>query len=148
MSISQTAQISLASAALLNGGTVPSPVVQNGNATPALASEAAQLAQDSSAIVLLGGDSGSDVGTYDAAGLLNGFATAGTLQGSALSPSGGESAQDSTDQQIVSQMLGASSSGAASSLNGNWATILQSNPALAGEAVADSTNGSIVDTMA
>ncbi|AOZ50355.1 hypothetical protein [Chromobacterium vaccinii] len=146
MSISQTAQISLASAALLNGGAVPSPVVQNGNATPALASEAAQLSQDSSAIVLLGGG-GSDVSTYDAAGLLNGFATAGTLQGSLLSPSGGESAQDSTDQQIVSQTLGAADS-AGSSLNGNWATILQSNPALAGEAVADSTNGSIVDTIA
>ncbi|MEN3810824.1 hypothetical protein ABH309_10430 [Chromobacterium piscinae] len=145
MSISQTAQISLASAALLNGGAVPSPVVQNGNATPALASEAAQLSQDSSAIVLLGG--GSDVSTYDAAGLLNGFATAGTLQGSLLSPSGGESAQDSTDQQIVSQTLGAAGS-AGSSLNGNWATILQSNPALAGEAVADSANGSIVYTIA
>ncbi|NHQ83973.1 hypothetical protein HA051_20640 [Chromobacterium vaccinii] len=89
MSISQTAQISLASAALLNGGAVPSPVVQNGNATPALASEAAQLSQDSSAIVLLGGGSGNDVSTYDAAGLLNGFATAGTLQGGLLSPSGG-----------------------------------------------------------
>ncbi|MCD4485833.1 hypothetical protein LQR31_15260 [Chromobacterium vaccinii] len=147
MSISQTAQISLASAALLNGGAVPSPVVQNGNATPALASEAAQLSQDSSAIVLLGGGGGSDVSTYDAAGLLNGFATAGTLQGGLLSPSGGESAQDSTDQQIVSQTLGAAGS-AGSSLNGNWATILQSNPALAGEAVADSTNGSIVDTIA
>ncbi|WP_434632891.1 hypothetical protein [Chromobacterium sp. CV08] len=146
MSISQTAQISLASAALLNGGTVPSPVVQNGKATPALAGEAAQLAQDSSAIVLLGG-SGGDVSTYDAAGLLNGFATAGTLQGGVLTPSGGESAQDSSDQQIVSQMLGGGS-GAASALNGNWATILQSNPSLAGEAVADSTNGSIVDTMA
>ncbi|AVG14585.1 MULTISPECIES: hypothetical protein [Chromobacteriaceae] len=145
MSISQTAQISLASAALLNGGAVPSPVVQNGNATPALASEAAQLSQDSSAIVLLGG--GSDVSTYDAAALLNGFAAAGTLQGSLLSPSGGESAQDSTDQQIVSQTLGAAGS-AGSSLNGNWATILQSNPALAGEAVADSANGSIVDTIA
>ncbi|WP_199154613.1 hypothetical protein [Chromobacterium sp. ASV23] len=146
MSISQTAQISLASAALLNGGTVPSPVVQNGNATTALATQAAQLAQESSAVVLLGG-SGSDTGTYDAAGLLNGFATAGTLQGSLLSPSSGETAAQSTDQQILSQTLGTSSS-AGSSLNANWATILQSNPALAGEAVADSTNGNIVNTIA
>ncbi|POA98163.1 hypothetical protein C2134_13295 [Chromobacterium sinusclupearum] len=146
MSISQTAQISLASAALLNGGTVPSPVVQNGNATTALAAQAAQLAQESSAVVLLGGNS-SDAGTYDAAGLLNGFATAGTLQGSLLSPSSGETAAQSTDQQILSQTLGASSS-AGSSLNANWATILQSNPALAGEAVADSTNGNIVNTIA
>ncbi|NHQ83972.1 hypothetical protein HA051_20635 [Chromobacterium vaccinii] len=47
----------------------------------------------------------------------------------------------------MSQTLGAAGS-AGSSLNGNWATILQSNPALAGEAVADSANGSIVDTIA
>ncbi|OHX20860.1 hypothetical protein [Chromobacterium sphagni] len=146
MSISQTAQISLASAALLNGGTVPSPVVQNGNATPALAAQAAQLSQEASTVVLLGGGDSSDA-TYDPAGLLNSFATAGVLQGSALSPSSGESARQSTDQQVLNQTLG-SSGGAASSLNGNWATILQSNPALAGQAVADSTNGSIVDTIA
>ncbi|UTH76673.1 hypothetical protein [Chromobacterium sp. IIBBL 290-4] len=146
MSISQTAQISMASSALLNGGTLPSPVVQNGNATAALAAQAAQLAQESSAVVLLGGGS-TDTGTYDAAGLLNGMATAGTLQGSALSPSSGETAAQSTDQQILSQTLGATSS-ASSSLNGNWATILQSNPALAGQAVADSTNGNIVDIIA
>ncbi len=125
---------------------MPSPVVQNGNSTAALAAQAAQLAQESSAVVLLGGNS-SDSGTYDAAGLLNGFATAGTLQGSLLSPSSGETAAQSTDQQILSQTLGASSS-AGSSLNANWATILQSNPALAGEAVADSTNGNIVNTIA
>ena len=146
MSISQTTQISLASAALLNGGTVPSPVVQNGNATPALAAQAAQLSQESSVVTLLGGGDSSDV-TYDPAGMLNGFATAGVLQGGALSPSSGESAQDSTDQQVLDQTLGVS--GAASSgLNGNWATLLQSNPALAGQAVADSTNGNIVDTLA
>ncbi|POZ62663.1 hypothetical protein [Chromobacterium alticapitis] len=147
MSISQTAQISLASAALLNGGTVPSPVVQNGNATAALASEAAQLAQESSAVVTLGGGVGDNFATYDATGLLNSFASAGTLQGAALSPDSGVSAQDSTNQQIVSQNLGGAS-GAGSDLNGDWATILKQNPALAGEAVADSFNGSIVDTIA
>lgn len=148
--ITQAAQISLASAALLNGGVAPSPVQQSAQASPELAAQAAQLAADASAIVTLGGASASDP-SYNAAGLLNSFTQAGTLQGGLLSVGNGgnaaDTAQQSSDQQVVGQLLGGGSSSSAG-LSNAWALVLRSNPELAGQAMQSNLDSGIIDTLA
>ncbi|MCD5363481.1 hypothetical protein [Chromobacterium aquaticum] len=145
--ITQAAQISLASAALLNGGVAPSPVQQSAQASPELAAQAAQLAADASAIVTLGGASASDP-SYNAAGLLNSFTQAGTLQGGLLSVgNAADTAQQSSDQQVVGQLLGGGSSSSAG-LSNAWASVLRSNPELAGQAMQSNLDSGIIDTLA
>jgi len=142
-SITQATQLSLASAALLNGGVLPSPVIQSSNSNAALVDAAASIAEDASVVVSLGG--GSDSGaTYDAAGLLNSFTQAGILQGSLASDP--VTAQANEESQLLGGT--AASSGTLAGLSSNWGSLLQTDPALSGLAVQDSTDSSIIDTMA
>lgn len=160
--IAQTAQISLQSAALLNGGTLPSPLsATSKNSAPALVTEAAQLAQEADLVVNLSNTtSDTNDDTYNAAGLLNSFSVAGTLQGTPLSASASSAStsgastavQQSTTAGIVQQTLGGttttSAGGPLADLSSNWTTLLQNNPELAGEAAQSSINGQIVNTLA
>lgn len=149
--IAQTVQLSLATAAYDNGGVLSSPVTQSANTNLGLVDEAAQLSELGSTVVSLsGGNQTAAATTYNAAGLLNSFSQAGSLQGSLLSASSAASAastaQQSTEQGIVSQMLGGSS--ASTTLSSQWTQLLQANPELAGQAAQNITNGSILNTLA
>jgi hypothetical protein len=173
--IAQTVQMDLASAAYSNGGVLASPVTQSANTTPALVDQAARLSEQGSAVVSLSGGSSSAATTYNAAGLLNSFTQAGTLQGGLLTansaasaastaqqsteqdvvnatlggtPSSltGSSAAQSTTEGIVSQVLGGSS--ATTTLNNQWAQLLQTHPELAGQAAQNIENGSVVNALA
>ncbi|PXX44342.1 MULTISPECIES: hypothetical protein [Aquitalea] len=142
-SITQATQLSLASAALLNGGVLPSPVIQSSNSNAALVDAASSIAEDASVVVTLGG--GGDEGTtYDAAGLLNSFTQAGSLQGSVASDPA--TAAAAVDDQLLGGT--AASSGTLAGLSSNWGSLLQNDPALSNTAVQDSTDSSIVDTLA
>ncbi|MBV8048239.1 MAG: hypothetical protein JO171_13850 [Paludibacterium sp.] len=154
--ISQIAQQTLALSAYQNGGTQPSLV--NSGATASMATEAAQLSAQANDVVLLTGGQSSDASLYNAAGLLNNLSAAGTLQGSLLSTSG-TSAQQSTDQGVISATLGdvsGTTSGLLSAtlgstpatLNSAWSSVLQNNPSLAGDAASALTTGGIVNTLA
>jgi hypothetical protein len=169
--IAQTVQLDLASAAYSNGGVLASPVTQSANATQALVNQAAQLSEQESTVVALSGGSPSAASTYNAAGLLNSFTQAGTLQGSLLSADSATTAQQSTEQDVVNATLGGTSSSltgssaaqsttegiisqvlggtpATTTLNNQWAQLLQANPELAGQAAQNIDNGSIVNTLA
>jgi hypothetical protein len=157
--IDQIVQQSLASSAYQNGGSLPALVNSNGNATVALADQAAQLSAQANDVVLLTGSQSSDPSLYNAAGLLNNLSTAGTLQGPALSASSTANAQQATDQAVVNSTLGdvsGTTSGllsatfgtAPATLDGSWTALLQANPALAGDAANAIATGGIVNTLA
>lgn len=115
---------------------------------PALARIATDLSIDASVVVAFGGSSNSAL-TYNAAGLLNSLAQAGTDM--ALPPSAGDALHGpTTEQAIIGALTGDpqtsgfyTASGAllglpGADLSAHWATILKSNPDLAGTVVASS----------
>lgn len=129
--------------------------------TAGLVQDAVTLSSEASALSTLGGSSS----LYDAAGLLQQFASAGTAQGTAVSPSpgdgtdGGASAQTAQDAGVVAQLPQDSTTsglynatGALSALpsdqNANWAQLVQQQPELAGTAVADATTLGIISQLA
>ncbi|SCK16377.1 hypothetical protein [Vogesella sp. LIG4] len=173
--VSQLVQLNLASSAYANGGVQASPVPTSANASTSLVDQAVQLAADASTVVTLtGGSISPDAASYNAAGLLDSFTQAGNLQGGLLSASAGQATDtaanstdsgviaadastataasssdgstSSSDASLLSQLLDNSVSG--TQLNSQWSRVLQGNPALAGEAVQNMSNGSIVNTLA
>jgi hypothetical protein len=162
--ISQITQLQLASATWANGGTLPTTVTQTGST--ALATEAADLSAQASAVVSLsGGSSTLSSTTYNAAGLFDSLAAAGTLQGSlpqvGATGSAATTASQNEAELIVSATLGATTSdnstsnlltatlgGGAATLDSSWSKVLKENPSLSGAAADSLVNGQIVDTLA
>lgn len=146
--------ISATTAAPAPASTDPSGTVAH-SANGALARTAVSLAADSAMVSLLG--AGNPFGaTYDAAGLFNVIAQAGT-------PGAGSAAQASpasVDQQIVDSLTqpnSASSSLAALAATvpagaidqtASYAAILKQSPAAAATVIAESTAQAIISTWA
>jgi hypothetical protein len=117
----------------------------------AQAQNAAALAGDSAVVSLLGGGSGAL--TYDAAGLFNAFAQAGT------SAAGGATGTESLDQQILNALapanagptgldaLAATVSTAGIDQNASYAAILQQDPGAAAKLITESTEQGIIGTI-
>jgi hypothetical protein len=140
-------------------GTVTPSVTRS--AIPGLAQTAASISYQSGIVATLGEVSSSAL-TYDATGLLNSIAQAGTLTQPALTPSQGLSAQ-STVQNLINQdvvnslpstpatsgIYTASGvlAGLSSTASANWASYLKSNPNLAATVITDSFNQGIVGTL-
>ncbi|HEX7643691.1 MAG TPA: hypothetical protein VF472_15905 [Burkholderiaceae bacterium] len=161
-------------AASATGSSTASPIVQSSD--PGLAAQASALSAASGIVATLGSSNGATAQVYDAAGLYNSIAQAGTsanTSGTALSTgsTGGgnassaaavaDSAQQALNSAILSTLPGGSYSGfydgtgvvqSASSAGGlnltsNWASALQSNPNLARTVAADSFAQGIVGTL-
>jgi len=148
-----------------------SPVVASTD--PGLAQEASALSATAGIVATLGATSTTTALTYDAAGLYNSIAQAGTSTttssagATAASTSGSNtevSAQQSLDSAVLSSLSSSTSSSATSgyydgtgvlqsatsdsaSLTANWASALKANPNLSQVAVADSYAQGIVGTL-
>ena len=141
-------------APITNAGSV----VQTANA--GLAQTAVSLSAEGNIVATLGGGSSSSL-TYDAAGLLNSLAQAGTATSSvqtAGNSSNPATAQNSTDQGIVSTLTSSPTTsgvynssgtlqGLQSNTSANWASALKANPSLASAVISDSINQGIVGTL-
>ena|GEM_PF-1049874 len=158
------------------GGTASansaSPVVAGGD--PGLAAQVGALSTDSGVIATLGGSTGSQV--YDAAGLYNSIAQAGTSTGTGTSGSttgstttgnttsasaAAAAAAQSLNSSILSSLPGGSYSGfydgtgvvqstssaSGTNLTSNWASALKSNPTLSHTVAADSFAQGIIGTI-
>lgn len=166
--------IPVANAANKASSSASSPVVQSSD--PALAAQASALSTTSGIVATLGSATGVNTGVYDAAGLYNSIAQAGTSatastggSGSSTTGSGNTSsaaaaaasAQQSLNSSILSALPGGSYSGfydgtgvvqstssaGGNNLTANWASALQSNPNLAHTVAADSFAQGIVGTL-
>lgn len=140
-----------------------SPVVTSSN--PGLAQEASALATDAGIVATLGSAQATSAQTYDAAGLYNSIAQAGTSTGPAITvPAGGNSqevAQQALNSSVVSGLPSSSAesgfysgSGVLQSaipgsadLTANWASALKENPNLSSVVAADSFAQGIVGTL-
>lgn len=121
-------------------------------ASGAQAHNAAALAGDSAVVSLLGGGSGAGL-TYDAAGLFNAFAQAGSAA------AGGTTSAESLDQQIVNSLapsgagptgldaLAATVSTAGIDQNASYAAILKQDPGAAAKLITESTEQGIIGTI-
>ncbi|HEY8099257.1 MAG TPA: hypothetical protein VIF82_00740 [Burkholderiaceae bacterium] len=138
------------------------PIVKT--ADPGLVQTAVELAANASAIASLG-NSGTALQTYDAAGLLNSIAQAGSAPSTSIPvPSSGTDTQTEGQQLIDQSVVGTlpsdpgtsgiySSAGTVQNFSGvnnstDWATVLKSNPNLAGTVIADSYQQGIVGLLA
>ena len=131
------------------GNTAVAQTTQSG-----LVQTAIDLASAGGMIATLGGSAYAPL-TYNAAGLLNTFAQAGTVSSGGSS---GTSAQNSTDMAIV-DMLPANSvaagvynssgtlQGLPSDTTTNWANALKASPALASTVISDSFDQGIAGTL-
>lgn len=140
--------------------TTPVPASTNPTGTVAqtangsLAPDAVSLADDSALVSLLGG--GNPYGaTYDAAGLFNAIAQAGTLDAGTAA----QAAPASVDQQVVDSLT--QPDAASSTLNAlaatvstgtidqtsSYAAILKQTPAAASTVIAESTAQGIISTI-
>ena len=175
MSVSSLSSLSPASylaSPTVAAGTVTSPVVKNADAS--LAQQASALSTTAGIVATLGSVSSSDSQVYDAAGLYNSIAQAGTGTNTAPSTatSGGTttstatpaSAQTSLDSAILNSLPAAgstsantgfysgtgvlqSTSGTSTNLTANWASALQANPNLSRTVAADSYAQGIIGTL-
>ena len=152
-----------------------SPVVASSD--PGLAAQASALSTTSGIVATLGSNSSADTQVYDAAGLYNSIAQAGTTTsttntGSSASSTTGSSntssaaaaaasAAQSLNSSILSTLPGGSYSGfydgtgvvqstssaSGTNLTSNWASALQANPKLSPVVAADSFAQGIVGTL-
>ena len=148
-----------------------SPVVASTD--PGLAQEASALSTTAGIVATLGTTSTTSGLTYDAAGLYNSIAQAGTStttsSATSASTSGSNtavSAQQSLDSAVLSSLSTSTSSGSSAtsgyyngtgvlqstssdsaSLTANWSSALKANPNLSRVAVADSFAQGIVGTL-
>lgn len=131
-----------------------------------LSSDAATLSGESAVVASLGGGS-TGTGLYTPTGLLSAIDQAGDPDavaavpdvGSATPDQAAASAQQALDQGVVGTLAtSASGSGVyggtgvlqglpSAQLTANWTDILQSNPSLAGQAVAASYNQGLVSSL-
>jgi hypothetical protein len=130
---------------------------------PGLAQTAVQLSANADVIATLG-SSGTSPLTYNAAGLFDTIAQAGSTPSTAIPvPPNGSDIQSATQQQVdqgIANTLPANPAaagvyGSAGTLqnlpndtSSNWASILKSNPSYAGTVIGDSFVQGIVDTLA
>lgn len=151
-----------------------SPTVSTGsNASPVVASNDPGLAQQASAlsttagiVATLGTTTTTTAQTYDAAGLYNSIAQAGTSTAPAITvPAAGSNTQVATQQSLNSAIVSAfpnsstasgfytgsgvlqSASSDSATLTANWASALKANPNLAQVVSADSYAQGIVGTL-
>jgi hypothetical protein len=140
-----------------------SSTAETAAATPssALAAVAVRLSADAGVVATLGGTSTS-LKLYDAAGLLDSIARAGTSE--AATSTDTSAATESADQAIVSSLAPSSSPAStasasgvytsvgslnsASDLTSSWASILQTDPGAAASLVASSYAQGILSTIA
>lgn len=155
----------LGSAALgYSPSAIPSSTPIAKTADPGFAQTAVELAANASAIASLG-NSGTALQTYDAAGLLNSFAQAGSAPSTSIPvPSSGADTQtvgqQLIDQGVVSTLSSDPSTSGIYSSSGtvqnfsavdnsaDWATALKSNPDLAGTVISDSYQQGIIGLLA
>ncbi|HEX8956655.1 MAG TPA: hypothetical protein VF798_10285 [Burkholderiaceae bacterium] len=159
--------IPVANTASTTGSSTASPVVQSSD--PGLAAQASALSATSGIVATLGSSNGVTAQVYDAAGLYNSIAQAGTSAAASSTGGGNESsaaaaaasAQQALNSAILSTLPGGSYSGfydgtgvvqSASSAGGvnltsNWASALQSNPNLSRTVAADSFAQGIIGTL-
>jgi hypothetical protein len=114
--------------------------------------QAVTLSYDAGVVATIGG--GAAATTYDAAGLLNAFAQAGT----AASVDGSGSTAPSLDQDLVAALSPPAQTASLYSVSGglqstysdvttSFANILKTNPSFAGTVIRDSYNQGIVGTI-
>ncbi|MBV8665932.1 MAG: hypothetical protein JO269_05540 [Burkholderiaceae bacterium] len=146
-------------------GTPASPVVQNND--PGLAQQVGALSTTAGVVATLGSAPASTQ-TYDAAGLYNSIAQAGTSTAPALTApaaanaaSAPSVAQQSLNSAIVSSLPNSavnsgfytgtgtlqSAEPTGANLTSNWASALQANPNLAHTVAADSYAQGIIGTL-
>lgn len=148
----------------LPGYTVrqPQAVDEIGNDNALLPTLAVSLSENGSVVTTLGGAK-SSTQVYTAAGVLSSLQQAGTLSGEPLIPEGGTlrqgDAQVLQNQQIAATLAqSAPTSGAETgapllpTLNGapsaaSWTNTLKARPGLAGTAVANAYNQSIISSF-
>jgi hypothetical protein len=141
-----------------------SPVVASND--PGLAQQASALSIDAGIVATLGTAQGTSAQTYDAAGLYNSIAQAGTSTGPAITvPAAGGNSQEVAQQALNSSVVsGLPSSNTESgfysgtgvlqsatpdsaNLTANWASALKENPNLSSVVAADSFAQGIVGTL-
>ncbi len=158
-----------------SSSSAASPVVTSSD--PGLAAEASALSTTSGIVATLGSNSGTDTQVYDAAGLYNSIAQAGTSTSTA-STTGTSSTSSTTDnttsaaaaaaaatQSLNSSILStlpnsnysdfyngtgvvqSTTSSGGTNLTSNWASALQANPNLSAVVSADSFAQGIVGTL-
>jgi hypothetical protein len=150
-----------------SASTVAAPVVASDD--PGLAQQASALSTTAGIVATLGTATTTNAQTYDAAGLYNSIAQAGTSTTPTVSvPATGSNtqvaAQQSLNSSIVSTLSNSSASSATSgfyngsgvlqstssdyaNLTANWTSALQTNPNLSHVVAADSYAQGIIGTL-
>ncbi|MFI4941188.1 MAG: hypothetical protein ACHP7O_12715 [Burkholderiales bacterium] len=148
------------------------PVTTDASASPVVASTDPGLAQEVGALTTTGGivatlgAASTATQTYDAAGLYNSIAQAGTSTTTPVAvPAAGTNTQVSAQQSLDSSIVGSlpsssvesglysgagvlqSASSNSAALTSNWASALQANPSLSKVVAADSYAQGIVGTL-